>query len=298
MMVIDKLKKRIINDINKTLISSKPGLFRPSSYPYLTGDSLRNFSDHIFDETTSFDPASVKNNEIIFLKTDLKNIFFENYHPLIFSNYKLITHNSDFSIEEEDLRFIDEKVVHWFAAKLNVRSSEKISAIPYGLENKRYLNNGIVKNFKSVSERTKNVTKLDKILCSFNPSTNPIHREPLIELSQKRVDLINIKNFDNNREYLSELSKYKFNLCPEGNNFESHRIWESLIFRCTPIVEKNTVNSNFVELGIPLIVLDKFDDLHDLEYEDLVKMNKENEKKDYEIFTSLNYWCEVINSKI
>ena len=135
-------------------------------------------------------------------------------------------------------------------------------------------------------------------MCSFNPSTNPIHREPLVELSKKRGDLINIKNFDSNKKYLSALSKYKFNLCPEGNNFESHRIWESLIFKCTPIVEKNTVNNNFVKLGIPLIVLDKFDDLYDLKYEDLVEMNKENEEKNYDIFTSLNYWSEVIKNKI
>lgn len=297
-MLIKSLKRKIGNSFREITINQNPGLFRPSSYPFLTGDSLRNFSDHIFDETSSFNPKTVLEKDVIFLKTDLKNIFFENYHPLIDVKYKLITHNSDYSIEKEDLKFIDDKIIHWFATKLNVPSNDKISSLPYGLENRRYFKNGIVRNFKSISKKSYNKKKLDKILCSFNPSTNPLHREPLFNLSKKRVDIIDVKNFKKNKDYLRELSKYKFNLCPEGNNFESHRIWESLIFKCTPIVEKNTINNNFLKLGIPLLVLESFSDLNFLKYEDILLMNKPNENKNYEIFTSLRFWETTISNKV
>ena len=33
-----------------------PNIFRPSSTPYLSGDTLRKYSDFIFDEIKSFDP--------------------------------------------------------------------------------------------------------------------------------------------------------------------------------------------------------------------------------------------------
>ena len=33
-----------------------PSLFRPSSKPFVSGDTFRKFSDHIFDETKSLNP--------------------------------------------------------------------------------------------------------------------------------------------------------------------------------------------------------------------------------------------------
>ena len=57
---------------------------------------------------------------ILFLKTDLKNIYFNNYHNEIKEPYILICHNSDDSIEEEDMEFIDSKIIYLFAQKLNV----------------------------------------------------------------------------------------------------------------------------------------------------------------------------------
>ena len=278
-------------------INNFPKIYRPSSSPYLTGDSLRNFADFVFDETQSFNPKKVKTNDVVFLKTDLKTIFFENYHPLINSSYILITHNSDFSIEKKDLEYIDEKILHWFAAKLNVKSTDKISAIPYGIENKRYLKNGILKNFKNALRN--NINKIDnnKVLCSFNVYSNPLHREPLKEIANKRMDLFDIKNFDNSKEYLLELGSYKFNLCPEGNNFESHRIWEGLILNTIPIVESNIVNKNFENLGVPMIILENFSELKYLQYKDLEIMNEKNKDKNFRIFTSLDYWINTINSK-
>lgn len=68
--------KKAINKFRILFIEKFPKVFRPSSFPYISGDSFRNFSDHVFDETGSIDPIRVKDNDIIFLKTDLKNIFF------------------------------------------------------------------------------------------------------------------------------------------------------------------------------------------------------------------------------
>ena len=41
-----------------------PNLFRPSSKPYLSGDTLRNFSDHIFDESKTIEPKNIKDKDI------------------------------------------------------------------------------------------------------------------------------------------------------------------------------------------------------------------------------------------
>ena len=290
------VKSFIKNKLRTLSIDRYPGIFRPSSYPFLTGDSLRNLCDHVFDETQSFKPLEVKENDIVFLKTDLKEIYFNHYHQSIKSKYILVTHNSDISIEKEDLSFLDDKIKHWFAAKLNVLASNKLTALPYGLENRRWLKNGLVKNFKS--ELSKNINKNERILCSFNPNTNLMERAPLVDIARNKQEIIDIRNFSKSKTYVKELSNYSFNLCPEGNNFESHRIWESLIFKTTPIVINNIVNQNFYNMGIPLIMLDNWNDLSNLDINDLKRINEENLEKNYEIFVNLNFWkSQIISAK-
>ena len=286
------VKSLIKNKLRTLSIDRYPGIFRPSSSPFLTGDSIRNYCDHIFDETSSFNPLDVKENDIIFLKTDLKNIYFKYYHPSIRSKYILITHNSDISIEKEDLVYLDNKIKHWFATKLNVLASNNLSALPYGSENRRWLKNGLVKNYKRIL--TVPTKKNDRILCSFNPNTNLVERAPLMNIAKQKKDIIDINNFAESNTYLKELSNYSFNLCPEGNNYESHRIWESLIFKTTPIVINNIVNQNFYNMGIPLIILDSWNDLISLTINDLHKINKKNLNKNYEIFVDLNFWKSQI----
>ena len=110
-----------------------------------------------------------------------------------------------------------------------------------------------------------------------------MERAPLVDIARNKQEIIDIRNFSKSKTYIKELSNYSFNLCPEGNNFESHRIWESLIFKTTPIVINNIVNQNFYNMGIPLIMLDNWNDLSNLDINDLKKINEENIEKNYEI---------------
>ena len=294
-----KINKNIIrNKLNNYLLQKNPKLFRPSSLPFVSGDTFRDFAHHIFDETQTLKPNKVKENDVVFLKTDLKNIYFEHYHPKIQNPYYLFTHNSDEPVYESDIELIDSKIKHWFAMKLNVLANEFISPLPAGLENARYLNNGRIKNFKKVLHENEHVlsNKPNQILCSFNPNTNFDIRQPLLELSNKHQE-ITVKQFENRLEYLQHLSTYKFNLCPEGNNFESHRIWESLLFGCTPVVIKNNVNENFFDMGIPLLMLDSWDELQNYTSLDLDKRNKINFNKNYSQFVTFEFWKNYIKSK-
>ena len=97
---------------------------------------------------------------------------------------------------------------------------------------------------------------------------------------------------------MKELSRYSFNLCPEGNNFESHRIWESLNFKVTPIVLNNIVNNNFFDMGVPLVLIDSWSNLEEMSLEDLNKLNSINIGKDYQKFCRLDFWTNEIQKKI
>ncbi len=88
-----KIKNYIKKRFKYILREKYPSIYRPDSRPYISGDTLRKFSDHVFDETRSVIPENIKKNDIVFLKTDLKEIYFKNYHKNIKSEYILISHN-------------------------------------------------------------------------------------------------------------------------------------------------------------------------------------------------------------
>ena len=292
------IKNRLKNIFLGRTLSKYTGLYRPSSLPFLSGDTLRNYADHIYDETKKLNPNNVKKNDIVFLKTDFLESYFKTCHISIDSKYILITHNSDIPIEDSDLIYLDEKIIHWFGMKLNVEMDQFISPLPSGLENKRYLQNGLVKNFKKVldSDKFDTDSKINKVFCSFSEHTNLEVRKPLMKIAKEKDD-VEIKKFNIPYEYLNELSKYKYNLCPEGNNFESHRIWESLLFNCTPIVVENKVNRNFFNLGVPMVILESWEEFKDLSINDLDEINERNKNKNFKEFVSFDYWEKQILSK-
>lgn len=292
------IKNRLKNIFLGRTLSKYNGIYRPSSLPFLSGDTLRNYADHIYDETKKLNPKNVKKNDIVFLKTDFLESFFKTCHTNIDSKYILITHNSDIPIQDSDLSYLDEKIIHWFGMKLNVEMDQFISPLPSGLENKRYLQNGLVKNFKKVldSDKFDANSKINKVFCSFSEHTNLEVRKPLMNIAKEKGDVV-IKKFEIPYEYLNELSKYKYNLCPEGNNFESHRIWESLLFNCTPIVVDNKVNRNFFNLGVPMVMLESWEEFKDLSINDLDEINERNKNKNFKEFVSFDYWEKQILSK-
>lgn len=64
-------------------------------------------------------------------------------------------------------------------------------------------------------------------------------------------------------EYLEELSKCYFSVCPAGNGYDTLRFWESLMVKAIPIVQKNEFIENLQVHypSIPMVVLDNWDEL-------------------------------------
>jgi len=120
-----QVKQYIGNKFRNLTLNSYPGLYRPDSSPFISGDTFRKFSDHIFDETKTLDPKKVKKNDIVFLRTDLKDIYFKHYHQKILEPYIVLMHNSDDSFEEKDISKIDEKIIHCFSQNLNIEKQKK-----------------------------------------------------------------------------------------------------------------------------------------------------------------------------
>jgi hypothetical protein len=101
--------------------------------------------------------------------------------------------------------------------------------------------------------------KKNKIFCAFNTSTN-----------KERINILHHLDLNNNveyfrrtshRRYMDKLSEYKVSICPPGNGVDTHRIWESLLVETLPIVEKSHFTENLFSLGVPLLLINSWDEL-------------------------------------
>jgi hypothetical protein len=232
-----------------------PNLYRPSSKPFISGDTFRYMADHIFDESQSFNPNHVKNGDVIFLMSELYETFFTTHHPNIQEKYILITHNSFINLSKEVKIYIDEKIIHWYVLNLEIENTENYSIIPYGLENLRNFKFGKKKWFEK-----KDNLKNNLILSSFSIYSNYPIRKKIINIS-KKSRLIKLEKFSKPDEYFNELKSSLFVICPPGKGNDTSRIWEGLLFRTFPILVIDGFTNNLRKIGVPGIYLENWEEL-------------------------------------
>ncbi len=260
--------------------------YRPSSNPFITGDTFRNFADHIHDDLNDINPTLVKKGDFIFIKSEFIEDFFQNFAKTIESEFFIISHNSDRLIDTDLQKLDHPNLIMWFAQNLSEVKNKKMNFIPIGLENKMYRKNGKVKRFLN-ADTEKGDSNL--VFSCFREYSN--NERSNINKIISKVEYINRYDHLKNETYISKLAKSKFNICPEGNGIDSHRIWESLILKSIPIVKRNKFIDMLSSNDVPLFVLDNFDDLRNLEE---TKLNEFYEEKKYnlnslEIYRS-DYW--------
>jgi hypothetical protein len=258
------LKSRI-NDltIRKAWISVMRKLIHllklhPSSHPYISGDTFRSIADHIFDKDKIFYPHQVKRGDIIFVSSSRIKQYFSEVHPKIKFPYVLMTHNGDTNINHELTEKIDNKILHWFAQNA-LTQNRKVTPIPIGLENLSLNQNGNVNNFDKL--RAKKVNKIPRILYGFNIETNPIERRRAHDCLKKSQVSDEIEEPLSPLQYLNKLNNYKFIASPPGNGEDCHRTWEALYLGVIPIVKKTNLTTYFKSIGIPLLLIDDWNDV-------------------------------------
>lgn len=284
-----KIKRKSLN----FLIHNFSSLYRPPSNPYISGDTFRKLANHIFDDTKKLNPKKVKENDLIFVKTDMIENFFINIEPFIDSKYLLITHNSDEEIGDHELKFYNENIIFWLAQNLQIPNSNKISVLPIGLENLRYQMNGVLDDFKTKVP----VYKESKILLSFNVKNNFKERPEIYDLF-KQNKLVTYKTLSNHKEYIETLKQFKFNLCPFGNGSDTHRIWESLMVETIPVMRRTQFTMNLESLKIPILIVDNWEQLNNYSEDDLSKYyNDETKHKNFHEILKLDHWKNIIHMK-
>lgn len=266
-----------------------------SSYPYITGNTVRACCDHILDVTISFDPNSVKTGDTIFVMTDFLEYFFTQVSPHIKMPYILVTHNfydsSDNPVPGQFACYInDPHLIAWFTQNIDF-VHPKLHPLPIGLANTNYEHGNKQMFDHYIAHRAHNSKKTGLLYSNFSINTNEQERRPVYEYFKNKSFCTTVTTFKKPQEYLEDLVRYKFVLSPRGNGLDCHRTWEALLMRCYPIVKSSTLNPLYENLPVVIV-----NDWSEVTPEFLDKKYQELSKKEYtweKLY--MPYWLEHIN---
>jgi hypothetical protein len=278
---------RLIRQFYRTL------KLRPPSTPYLSGDTFRTLATHILDETSNFNPIAVQARDRIFVAGPYLERFFANYQPDITQPYVLITHNGDQNITGAYTGHIDHLLLAWFAQNVLVEH-EKIHAIPIGLENKYLYLHGIPRHFESL--RARPVEKKTQILYKFSIATNPGVRGAALTILDSHDCAVTYIDWRTALPYLTTLQESAFVASPVGNGEDCIRTWEALYLGTIPIVTRSPLTTQFAALGLPLLLIDTWEDLKDFNRERLAEEYVKMAPKFNNPALWFNYWQQIITT--
>lgn len=276
--------------ISTVQVCGIPG--RPSSEPFVSGDTFRAHCKFIVDEeATTIRPEQVEAGDIIFVAKPHLDRFFSVYHPNIRQPYILLTHNGvEPSPGKFETHLKDRTLYEWFTSNIDREENAKLHAIPLGLENAHWGRNYV----EYLTELANHIGKERKytylLYANLNVGTFPSERLHVRDL------FINCDFcfFENKRlavrDYLERILGAQFTLSPRGYGLDCHRTWEALSLGCVPIVRSSTLNPLYRDL--PIIVIDDWRQVTrkflESEYERIRRCTYKMEK------LTFSYWWNII----
>jgi hypothetical protein len=199
----------------------------------------------------------LEDNDIIFCKTDAILFLFDilkNEKEL--KNIKLITHESDYEINQKLFSLKPSCISKWYAQNVNY-VQEDLIPIPIGLSDDYYSYYALTSSyFENKTKNTVENTAKKLLYINHRIETFPENRKWIYEYFQTNdwctTDTPNLSL----KEYTEKLNHHQFILCPRGNGIDTHRLWESLYNGIIPIVEQH-IHYQCLE-NLPVIIVDSF----------------------------------------
>lgn len=251
---------------------------------------ISNIDGQIFYKLKS---VQLNENDTIFTNLSCVKSLFKLLYKVNLKNIKLITAQSDESINYELFKSKPECISEWFSVNINIDHPE-LRAFPLGISNSYSTKNLLKEHFLQHSKKNKIIQKENLLYINFQINTNDKVRSELYRHFEKKSWVkIESPNLEL-KDYLKSLSSSDFVLCPFGNGYDTHRLWESLYAGAIPIVEKHPTYLETTH-DLPVIIVENF---YEINYEFLIEAKKNISKKKFN-FDKLDkkYWISLFKEK-
>jgi hypothetical protein len=242
---------------------------------FITGENIQFKCDHFVGKKSDFEynpnvakfkerfiyignREAIDNKRFIFCYTHLLTDITELINTLLHlkNPFKLVFHNSDENFDKTHLILFDKlpllECVH--TQNMNV-VHKNVHPLPIGLANSMWPHGNSVVH-KAIFE--KHVDKDKEIYFNFEVNTNLAKRtECFNAIKSLGIPWSNTLPY---KEYLIELKRHKFAICPEGNGIDTHRFYECLYMNVIPICKKNILTEHYSKF-FPIVLLNEWEEL-------------------------------------
>jgi hypothetical protein len=299
--LVYKIKSKI-----RILLPQRLGDERPTSYPFISGDTFRAFCNFRIEKDEDLDLFLLKIGLGLKISTLFLSISYiaQNEFKVIsklrshnqnsYSEIKVILHNGDCVPSNEFLGALTELFKIIYCVNVN-DASEKITPIPIGLENYHYFNNGKLQEFLDHQQSFLDFNKTIIISGCFNLATNyGIRAEVANLMKNSRFECFHVNL--TRKKYLEILKKSFFTISPPGNGNDCHRTWEAIYVDTVPIVLNSYLSKNLSN-ELPIYSVDCYTEIFsksDNELYDIYSELMGRRSKDLAYF---DYWQKIILSK-
>lgn len=279
---------------------------RPSSAPFLSGDTFARLADIVINNKNDFDQFDAFINRfngaqkrcIIFIHSDFLKDFEKKYLPKINFYFVLISHQSDVIVDASYASLADAPfLLHWFCQNA-LLVHKKVTPLPIGLENQFYHNSGNVASFKKLSKKLQNgkVQKIARVVIALNFSTNPLARFNCYKAFWQKPITKELQSFISSNLYRKTILPYQFIASPSGNGVDCHRTWEAIYLGIVPLLEDNAMNRFFESLNLPLVIVSNWQDFAQKTVDELDILYRQVMQKSTLDACFIDYWQKQIFS--
>ena len=229
-----------------------------------------------------FNPEDVKEDDIIFVKTDyIYNGYFINLLNAIKNKFTLVSGISSYNVGLGHPSYIDilnsNKVKHWFCTNPPDVDSKKITGLPIGFEEKEREGGNQEVARKHWKDKPRWQDKIDKIYLSYHTLGNNPNRDRNIKHLSSLPCVITEKSKLSFDKYLEKMRQYKYVICLEGAGFDTHRNYEALLVGSIPIMINSTIKKIYDDWNLPSIFIDNWTQINSnylsIKHESLASLN-------------------------
>lgn len=266
---------------------------RPSSRPFLSGDTFRNLAGTIV-EAGQVKTNRRGSNKVLFAELatlDVQELLFRAESGAYGRQKGLILHNGDRQLGTEEINQLSRHFSAIFAP--NIKSlSDRVRAVPIGLENLSHNKNGKLKYFKprlTVHERFS--IRSRRVLSNYHVGTNQRVRSLAAEaMSFSRHG--HMGEFLKTGLYFEEVRRTKFVISPPGNGIDCHRTWEAIYLGAVPVVLTGTLDKALTD-SLPILEVQDYRDFSALPDEELDSLYETLTKRPVAM-AFLAYWKRLL----
>jgi hypothetical protein len=238
---------------------------RPASKPFLSGDTFRSLADVVWEQKSRhLVSRDIKTGSIVFCESELLPELKLKVLDHVTVPFSLILGNSDFNHGKELEGMLENTPVTTVWAQNLSTAVGRVKPLPIGLENAWRGNHGRISRFKKFNSGD----RIWRIFAAFNIGTNLDARSLAANVAVRASNTDRLSQLSPN-QHSEILNKYAFVLSPEGNGLDTHRTWEAMYLGCVPIVTKSFMSHAFADLGLPLWVVESYNEILDYDEKDL-----------------------------